>query len=138
MSYQLIAQGDASDLRRIPDYQDHYREGDRGYLALDLLYTPSENIVEQLSNAIRAAGVERYSIERRADGLRINFQVAIKPLALIVAAIIGIAVLVFLLIAWRLFREVGPAGVVGWTIGAVVAIIVIVVAVTALIRAVRA
>lgn len=133
--YQLVAEGNAKDISQLDSYESQYREGDRGYLDIQLAYSPSSDIISKLDDILRTSGA-RYRLEAYKKGLLIHFRKAVAPLAIIAGAIAAVILILGLLVAWKLYR-LKPEVVIGWTIGAIVAIVLVAVAVTAVVGAVK-
>lgn len=104
---RLIASGGKGDIDGLGAYDSQFREGDRGYLELQLLFIPPgmDVLLDGLDWGLRQAGVVLTRPSEVLEGrrVRIYFKRAIPPLAIIVVAL-G-AVWLVMLLSWRLFKE---------------------------------
>lgn len=107
MADVLIAEGGASDLINIGQYEDQFAEGDHGILDLYLGITPPDLVVDALETAIRGAGVilDRIDvIPGDSSHMKIHFQKGIAPLVIIAGAVAVSLVIFFAVISWKLSK----------------------------------
>lgn len=108
MGYEFVTGGDRGDLESLPQYEGQIAEGQRGLMEFDLLTGVPDFVVTGIQSSLNAAGVQEANVSTTGNQLRIGFRKGFPPLAAIVAVLIVIAVIVIL--AWRLFKEIVPAG----------------------------
>ena len=122
MAWQQIASGGIIDIQELSYYEGSIDEEQRGRLELDMRMSISHSLANQLQNELSQRGVAEVHVSTNSPLLVIEYRKGFPWLAVIAAAILAIAVLAVLIIGWRLFKEIIPAGlqpVVG-TIGVVV------------------
>lgn len=105
----LIAQGTASDLLHLGQYEAVFAEGAEGRLDLELRLPAPASVVAALDAALRKAGIQQ-RVEAVGNSLRIHFRKTLAPLAIIAIAVAASIVLLALLVAWKLY-QVSPAAV---------------------------
>lgn len=112
--WEQIASGNILDATQMAGYDDYLDEGQRGQLEISLRVTPPAWIVSELQDRLDNAGVENAHVSTGSPLLRISYRKGFPWLAVIVAAVLALAVLAVLVIAWRFYREVvedlGPTG----------------------------
>ena len=108
---QLIAQGSVGNLSTLANYENQFKEGERGQVVLGLRAPVPQVVIDAISSGLTRAGVvldgKITQITGSSAELYIPFRKAIAPLAIIAAIIIGIVVLFILITFWKLFKEVG-------------------------------
>ena len=100
-----IAEGTSLDA--LGTHDASFQEGERGILELHLLWTPPgiDTLLSSLDWTLRKAGVTLYRDSEALSGgrVRIYFQRAFPPLAIIAIALIGAWLL--MVASWKLFKE---------------------------------
>ena len=134
MRYQLIAEGNEGNVTQLGSYENQYQEGDRGYLDLQLRYTPSADIIHRLDDTLRVSKLTGYTLEPYLNGLRIHFQKSIAPLVIIAIAIAGVILLLGIILTWKLYK-LSPTTVVLSTT-AIIAMVLAAIAVIAIFGAI--
>jgi len=104
----LVAQGGATDLTRLAQYEEAFNEGDRGVLHLEtLIPIPNPDGVRSfLVDQLTARGVTLYGDGVTASGstLEIHFQKGIAPLVIIAIAVAAVIVIVAIVVLWKLYN----------------------------------
>ena len=106
MAYALISQGSKESIGQLGQLDSLFKEGQRGYLELELLWAPPglEQMVGALDWVLRQAGVElTRDSEISSNKVRIYFKRAIPPLIIVAASLVGLWLII--LAGWKLFRE---------------------------------
>ena len=105
--FKQIAGGTTSDIGQLGNFDSQFKEGQRGYLELTLLFIPPgmDTLLDGLDWSLRQAGAKLYKPSEVLEGRRVHiyFQRAFPPLILIAAALVGLWLIV--LASWKLFRE---------------------------------
>jgi hypothetical protein len=117
----LIAQGTASSLERIGEYQAQFEENSAGYLQIQLRSAVAGDAIGWLRDKLSTLGVVKGDVIVEGSIVRINFQTKIAPLVLIAAAIAACIVIVALVVAWKLYK-LSPLAAVGISAGIVILI----------------
>jgi len=108
MSLELLAEG--NQIETIKDAESYIPEGANAELRLYLKSAPSWVItpaVWTLNQTLKLAGVPlREDVKYEAGIVSIKWRKGFPFLAAIVAAIIAVAVIIMLFLAWQLFEEV--------------------------------
>ena len=129
---ELIAQGNASNFYTIPEYEDRFKEGERGKLIIGLKYPIPDSVVSAIETGLREAGVTLTGKVTQTTSssatLTIPFQKGFPWLAVI----IGVIAIWLIVSAWRLEKETGIPILSGlftsvWTPFIIVGIIILVV-----------
>ena len=102
----LVTEGSLTELRRLGDFEDRFREGEEGILELKLRWTPpfTGKFLGGIDSSLKAAGVSLTRESEEIDGnrIRIYFRKAFPPLA--VAAVVLAGALIVLLVWFKLFK----------------------------------
>lgn len=139
MGDERIFSGGKLELRRIPDFESSFQEGDEGHLDLHLSFVPpgTATFLATMAAGLRSSGVVLpKDPEVVGKTVRIHFKKMIAPLLFIVAALgtlIFLALLRFDLFRKNLFKTafIFPNFVWGLLIAGVLALILVVVGVGA-------
>lgn len=110
----LVAQGDASSLSSIGNYESSFREGDYGCLDLHLAVAPPSLIKSAADglNAFLLNKFEGYRLDVYPSLLRVHFKRGIAPLLIIALAVAAVILLVGIVLAWKLYKMSPAAAVV--------------------------
>jgi hypothetical protein len=104
----LVAQGGATDLTNLAQYEEAFNEGDRGVLHLETVVPipDPDGVRSFLSDQLTARGVTLYGDGVTASGstIEINFQKGIAPLVIIAIAIAAVIVIVAIVVLWKLYN----------------------------------
>lgn len=116
--YELIAQGSFLDADYLAQCEQGIDEGQRARLYIDLRSSISSGTAAQLLNELKQRGVAEATVATGYNSLTVGWRKGTPWLAVIVAAILAIIVLAILVIAWRLYKELGPAAATSFLTGA--------------------
>lgn len=108
--YEFVASGGIFDAAQFAQYESYLGEGDRGLVELDLRMPVSQSLASELENKLKQAGVEGVGVTTASPMLRITFRKGFPWLAIIAATVLGMIVLAVMIVGWRLFKDVVPAG----------------------------
>ena len=123
MSYQLVAQGTASNLDQLGNYQNRFEEGSRGYVGLELRSAVAADMIGWLAEKLAVVGVPASDVKTEGRFVRIYFKTEIAPLVLIAGAIALCIFIMGMILAWKLWKS-RPATVLTWMIVAPILVIV--------------
>lgn len=126
MAYRQIANGTASDVEHLGDYQGAFPEGSRGYVELELRSELATGIVGWLDERLGYLGVPEKQVIVDGRFIQIHFKTEIAPLVLIAGAIAASIILVMLVVSWKLFK-LQPAAAVGISVFVIIAVLVVLV-----------
>lgn len=101
--YELIAKGSKYDIvTRLPEYEDQFEEGDKGYVDVELLYAPAADLVASLDSYL-GERLPEHKLVVRGSHVEIHFKKSIAPLTIIIIAVS--AFILGLIVAWSLYKE---------------------------------
>jgi hypothetical protein len=110
MSYELIGSGGIIDAAEFTSYESQLAEGDKALIELDLRLPVSQDIASSLEDQLKQRGIPGVKVVTASPMLQIYFTKGFPWLAVIAAIILGMITLAILIIGWRLYKEVVPAG----------------------------
>jgi hypothetical protein len=108
--YELVAQGDGSNIATMANYENEFAEGQRGLITLNCYVEVSPDIASALQTSLVTAGVTSAQVTAQGTVVNITFQKGFPWLVVISAAILGLIALAIIVALWYLFREVGVPG----------------------------
>lgn len=133
--WQHVASSNQADLTRLAGYESLIAEGQRGKVSLILRMPAPLSLSQGLQDKLNEAGVLDAKVTADGKTLDIEFRKGLPWLAVIVAAVIGLTLLIILIVSWQLFKEIKevvPEPII--IIGAVVVIALVAVLVFMLVR----
>lgn len=110
MSYELIGSGGILGIGELSQYESSIAEGDRAVIQLDLRTSLPNSVIQELQDRLIQAGVEEAQVTTGSPIINIYFRKGFPWLAVIVGIILAMTIIAILVIGWRIFKEVVPAG----------------------------
>jgi len=126
MDWQLVAEGTATSLINLPQYEEDLPEGSYNMLELALSLPVTDGVAQELEDALKDAGVMDVKVVNfQNPHLQIYFTKGFPWLAIIVALVLAAAILI---ISWRLLTYIGSVApwAVPWVLLAGIAAVTVV------------
>ena len=115
--YVQIASGTNANYLTIPQYDDQIAEGQKGLLRMSFVAPISQSLLTAIKQGMDSHGVHGARVTQEGSTVDIQFQKGLPPLVIIIPILLAIiTTLAIILISWKIFKEVVPAGLQG-TIG---------------------
>ena len=115
--FELVAEGDQRSLFDVGSQESRFAEGDRGRLSIDMRFIPPGTAagLELLLRRTPGIDLDHLEVSQETSGffgsgggtIHIDFKTGLVQLPLIAGVLLIIfAAIIFLVVAWTLFREV--------------------------------
>jgi hypothetical protein len=108
MSWELVGQGNVSQISNVGSYEQDIPEGSRCQVRLSLRQPVTAAAIQEIKAQMVARNVTDGTVSQSGNTVILGARKGFPWLAVIAAIILAIAILLIIILTWQIFREVIP------------------------------